>query len=122
MPTPLRLRLGRVQRVRHGADFDRAYRRGRKLVNDCFSAAVVPSGLDHARIGLSVAARTGGNAVRRNRLRRMIRESFRLEQHRLPPTDIVVGLRNGSRGASAVALREALAALWRRIESECVPS
>jgi ribonuclease P protein component len=67
-----------------------------------------------ARLGLSIAARTVGNAVHRNRLRRLIRESFRQQQ--LPPVDIVIGARTAARAAPAVTLRAALQRLWKQID------
>ena len=39
---------------------------------------------DAPRLGLSIAARIIGNAVRRNRIKRLVRESFRQHQHELP--------------------------------------
>lgn len=52
-------------------------------------AAAAPSQADSARLGLVVAKKVLRRAVDRNRAKRAIRESFRLNQ-RLPAVDIVV--------------------------------
>jgi ribonuclease P protein component len=78
------------------------------------TATVRPNEGTMARLGLSIAARTVGNAVHRNRLRRLIRESFRQQQ--LPPVDIVIGARTAARTAAAVTLRAALQRLWKQID------
>ena len=52
-----------------------------------------PNDLGHSRLGLSVS-RTVGGAPKRNRIKRLLRESFRLMQHDLPRGyDIVIVVR-----------------------------
>jgi ribonuclease P protein component len=68
-----------------------------------------------ARLGLAIAARSVGNAVSRNRVKRQVREQFRLQRDALPPVDIVISARQGARGAAAPELRAALQRLWKQI-------
>jgi ribonuclease P protein component len=114
-PDPPPLRFQRSQRLRRPAEFQAAYRQGRRFGNELLSATVRPNDQPSARLGLSIAARTVGDAVNRNRLRRQIRESFRLQQQQLPPVDIVIGAREAARGATAGALRASLQVLWKQI-------
>lgn len=52
-----------------------------------------PNDRDHLRLGLSVSRRVG-NAVKRHRIKRLLRESFRLLQHDCPTGyDIVIVVR-----------------------------
>ena len=71
---------------------------------------------------LVVAVRIAGGSVERNRIRRVIRESFRLHQHELPAADIVVSARGRARGASGPELHAALAALWNKVAGICATS
>jgi len=114
-----RLRFQADQRLRRPAEFQRVYSGGRRFGNALLTAAVHTSQLSHARLGLSIAARTIGNAVQRNRLRRQIRDSFRLQQQALPPVDIVIGARVAARNASGAELRASLLQLWEQIATQC---
>ncbi len=69
----------------------------------------------HPRLGLAIATRTFGSAVARNRIKRIARESFRLNQYMLPAVDVMVSARDAARNATAKDLRASLAEHWKSI-------
>jgi ribonuclease P protein component len=102
-------------RVRRKSDFERALRDGTRLVDARLMVWFCPNGLSHARLGLMVG-RKHGHAVRRNAIKRRIREAFRLNQHRMPPGfDLVVGPRPGPL-ANPAAYAESLLKLANRLQ------
>ncbi len=70
--------------------------------------------LEHARIGLTVAKKHLKRAHDRNRIKRIVRESFRLKQHQLPPYDFVFVAKGGMGKLSNQELFETLDKLWQR--------
>lgn len=121
-PTHRRLRLGAELRLRSKLQFDAIYASGRRLDDRFFGLRIKANGAGHPRVGLAVAVKTAGNAVARNRLRRLVRESFRLAQHALPAVDIVVAAKFPASEAPATTLRASLATLWQRVASTCASS
>jgi ribonuclease P protein component len=121
-PTSRPLRFGADLRLRSKLQFDAIYAGGRRIDDRFFGLRVKPNGLAHPRLGLAVAVKTAGNAVKRNRLRRSIKESFRLAQHELPAVDIVVAAKIPAREAPAATLRASLATLWQRVATTCASS
>jgi ribonuclease P protein component len=53
-----------------------------------------PNGLDYPRLGLIVPKKIIATAVGRNRVKRLIREGFRLNQRELPGLDIVARIKS----------------------------
>ena len=119
---PGRLTLPARLRLRRKSDFDAAYARGRRMGDGLFAVTATVNDTGAPRLGLAVAVRAAGGAVARNRIRRIIRESFRLHQHGIPAVDLVVSLRPKAAAASAAELRASLAALWKRVGEQCATS
>jgi ribonuclease P protein component len=72
------------------ADFARITGRGRRIVTPLFLVFILArSDALGARLGITVTRKVG-NAVRRNRIKRLVREWFRQRRPGLGPCDIVV--------------------------------
>lgn len=109
--TPERLRFPREARLLKASEFRSVFRTGRRARVGPLHARLRPNGTRRARLGLAVSRKTARNAVVRNRVRRQLRESFRVNQHRLAGLDVVVSLSRSS-GGGTIDLRPRLARLW----------
>jgi ribonuclease P protein component len=107
--------LPRDARVRRAGDFAALRQASGRLGGRCFSVRYRPNGLDHARLGLAISKRVSKRAVERNRIKRLLRESFRRARAQLPPIDLVVMAREAAAGAPGPELLAEIDALWRRL-------
>lgn len=82
-PTARRLTLRKRQRLHLQRDFRRIFARRCSVGDGLLVVYVDRNDLPFPRLGI-VASRRIGTAVVRNRIKRLIRESFRLSQHELP--------------------------------------
>ena len=83
-------RFSSAEHIKRPTDFRRRYDRRRSVSNTWIIVYACENGLAWSRLGLSVSRKVG-NAVRRNRLRRLYKEAFRLTKHDMPAgLDLVV--------------------------------
>ncbi|MBN1456493.1 MAG: ribonuclease P protein component [Sedimentisphaerales bacterium] len=71
------------QRLKTNEQFKRVLSGKCCVSNDLFRLYAVSNNVGFARLGVSVG-KSSGNAVYRNRLKRLVRETFRVEQHNIP--------------------------------------
>lgn len=85
--------LPKTHLLKKNREFDRVYRLGKRCKGNGFSVIYLQSEQKDSRLGISVQRKTG-NAVRRNRIKRIIREVFRLHRSLFPSSaDIVITVR-----------------------------
>jgi ribonuclease P protein component len=90
---PRRYTFGPSRRLHGSRAFEAVYAARVKKHQGPLTVFGKPNELGHARLGLSVPRRVG-NAVVRNRVKRLLREAFRLSQHDWPRGyDVIVTVR-----------------------------
>ena len=82
-PPATRHLLPPSRRLHTRADFAGAYDARAKRSAGPILMFSRPNGLGHPRLGTSLSRKVG-NSVRRHRIKRLLREAFRLGQHELP--------------------------------------
>jgi ribonuclease P protein component len=97
--SPFRRGLGRHSRIKQGRDFARVRREGQRAVQGCLIANWQPlQPSSNSRVGVVVSSKIGGS-VQRSRVRRLLREAFRLHQYDLAqPLDLVLVARRSIAG------------------------
>jgi ribonuclease P protein component len=103
-----RLHFPRAFRLLRRAEYDAVYREGRRRSSREFTLFLRPNGLDSSRFGWSIK-KALGNAVRRNRIRRRLREILRLHRQEIAPGwDIVIHPRSSAATTQFSALQAEL--------------
>jgi len=94
--------------------FDEVFRAGLSAGSKFFRALVTRSPTAQARLGITVPKRVVRAAHDRNRIKRLLRESFRQQRAALPPVDLVILARGPIQQADSAALRQDIEAILRR--------
>ncbi|SMC57319.1 ribonuclease P protein component [Papillibacter cinnamivorans] len=97
-------------------EFKRLYSRGKQAVSPCMAVYCRPNRTEVDRIGITVGGKIG-NAVKRNRVRRRLKEIYRLNEHLLRTGfDIVVVARVRAEYAPYRELEESFLSLCGKLK------
>ena len=89
--------LSKKERIANVGEFERAYKNGVIKKTGCLIIRSLPNNLGYSRLGIAVSKKLFPSAVRRNRIKRLIREAFRLNKRQLPKgLDLIVGISSAS--------------------------
>ena len=109
-------RFARHNRLLDAASFNRVFQKASRSADDWFTVLSRRNNLELARLGLAISKKNCSRASGRNRLKRIVRESFRQHQDDLSGLDIVVMNKPPAARAANKQLFASLEAHWQRIE------
>ena len=107
----------RTARLLRRSDFNRVFRNGkRRARNAAFTLISLASPTGQPRLGVAIGKRHAKRAVDRNRIKRVVRESFRAVRPQLAGHDVVVVPGRNVTRLSNRELFDLLARAWRQLD------
>jgi ribonuclease P protein component len=110
--------LPRDARLRRPGDFAALRLSSGRAGGRCFHMRYRGNELGHARLGLAISKRVSKRAVERNRIKRLLRESFRRIRHQLPAVDLMVMAREQASGVPGSQLLAEIDLLWKKLMAD----
>lgn len=111
------LRFPRGVRLLRAVEFRTVLKTGKKTNTSLFSFYRKENNLPFARLGITITKKNVRNAASRNRVKRIIRESFRYNQTLLTGLDVVVYAHKPVSDLSKKQLRDFLDQTWLKLVS-----
>jgi len=103
-------------------EFSRVFKKPIRSSDRLLTILAVPNDNSHARLGLAISKKNAKRAVDRNRIKRLIRESFRLHMHQMPDIDLVVMAKPVTKNADNQQILQSLQQHWNRLQKQCAKS
>jgi len=105
----------RDSRLLTPAHFQAVFSKPVRFGSSHITILITPNLSEQNRLGLAIAKKRVKLAVQRNRIKRQIRESFRLNQHNLPHIDMVVMVKSGTDKLENSEINRQLEKIWRKV-------
>lgn len=108
-------RFTKTQRLLTKSSYDRVFSQAKKLTTPEFILLYRENALGYSRLGLAISKKSLAKAHDRNRIKRLIRESFR--QTQLPNIDLVILAKSGIKDVSNAIISTNLGNLWLKLNA-----
>ena len=103
-------------------EFSRVFKQPIRSSDRLLTILAVKNDSSHARLGLAISKKNAKRAVDRNRIKRLVRESFRLHMHEMPDIDLVVMAKPVTKNADNQQILQSLQQHWNRLKKQCEKS
>lgn len=111
--------FSRGQRLLAAEDFKRVFAKACKAGNGQFTLLAIPNELGYARLGMAISRKAARLAVQRNRIKRQLREYFRLHHHELSAMDLVIMAKPGAATLDKKALQRSITHAFGQLARHC---
>jgi len=106
-------------RLKKAEEYQRVFTEPYKTSDKFFTILAQWNDFDHSRLGLAIAKKNIKRAVDRNKIKRLVRESFRNNHLQIGNWDIVVLARPKAANAEKKNLSASLTKHWLKLAERC---
>ena len=99
-------------------NYKHVFAKAHRFGNHSFTLLVRRNELEYPRLGLAISKKCAKRAVDRNRIKRIIRESFRINQHKLPCVDIIAMCKTSALKLDKHEMRKQIDRQWHFIRKK----
>ena len=110
--------LTKKSKLLNAADFDRVFEKSVRSSDQYFTVLIRPNELDRPRLGMAISKRRVKLAVGRNRLKRLVRENFRLSEQNCSADYVVMAGKRGAVGTNQELIKS-LEKHWGLLKKKC---
>ena len=107
-------KLTRTFRIRKSSDFAILAKQAKIFRGNGFLVRYLNNRQNHARLGIAISKKQVKHAVKRNRIKRIVRETFRRDCLKLPNKDYMISYKDTPSLDNIATLQRKLTRFWQR--------